>query len=126
MMKRLFEGLWEGGAVVVATSNREPGELYKNGLQRRLFEPFIPLLEQNCPVHHMNSQVDYRLTGSSEGAENTYVVGLGENPLLPCRGKHSGCWIAQVAAPLQQCVKDLTNFHMGRCPNQRHYVLDSE
>lgn len=79
LMKRLFEGLWENGAVVVATSNRAPDELYKNGLQRRLFEPFIPLLKEHCPVHHMNSQVDYRLTGTSDGPSKTYLTPLGSN-----------------------------------------------
>eukprot|EP00656_Telonema_subtile_P024968 TRINITY_DN27110_c0_g1_i1.p1 TRINITY_DN27110_c0_g1~~TRINITY_DN27110_c0_g1_i1.p1 ORF type:complete len:550 (+),score=158.67 TRINITY_DN27110_c0_g1_i1:81-1730(+) len=77
LMKRLFEGLWEGGAVMVATSNRAPDELYKNGLQRRLFEPFIPLLKEHCPVYHMNSQVDYRLTGTNDAQSKTYVTPLG-------------------------------------------------
>lgn len=64
---RLFEGLFAKGVTVVTTSNRVPDDLYKDGLNRQLFLPFIEILKQKLDVHHLHSPVDYRqgrLTGT--------------------------------------------------------------
>ncbi|KAL8272291.1 hypothetical protein Esti_003808 [Eimeria stiedai] len=61
IMKRLFEGLFSLGAIVVATSNRAPQELYVGGLNRERFLSFIPLLERCCKVYHIDTKKDYRL-----------------------------------------------------------------
>ena len=55
------------GIVMVATSNRPPKDLYKNGLQRELFIPCIEEIQRRCAVERIDSPVDYRLVGSQVG-----------------------------------------------------------
>lgn len=57
---RLFEHLFTEGVTVVTTSNRVPDDLYKDGLNRNLFVPFIGMLKDKLAVHHLESPNDYR------------------------------------------------------------------
>jgi cell division protein ZapE len=61
IMSRLFTALIEAGVTLVTTSNRAPSELYKDGLNREHFLPFIALIESRLDVMSLNGPTDYRL-----------------------------------------------------------------
>lgn len=58
---RLFQKLFARGVVVVTTSNRHPDDLYKHGLQRDRFVPFIAIIKEKLELHELESAQDYRL-----------------------------------------------------------------
>ena len=61
ILGRLFAQLFERGVIVVATSNVAPDELYKDGLNRALFVPFIHMLEEHMEVARLDARTDFRL-----------------------------------------------------------------
>lgn len=61
LLGRLLERLFDEGVALVTSSNAEPSELYKDGLQRARFQPAIALIERHCEVVHLLSDHDYRL-----------------------------------------------------------------
>jgi len=61
ILGRLFAQLFKHGVVLIATSNVAPDELYKNGLNRALFLPFIEILKQNVLLFNLDGVTDYRM-----------------------------------------------------------------
>lgn len=57
---RLFQYLFDAGVVIVTTSNRHPDDLYKDGLNRALFLPFIDLIKERLELHSLDSDTDHR------------------------------------------------------------------
>ncbi|MES2045414.1 MAG: cell division protein ZapE [Pseudomonadota bacterium] len=72
ILSRLFTALIEAGVTVVTTSNRAPSELYRDGLNREHFLPFIALLEGRLDVLPLNGPVDYRR--DRLGQQETWLV----------------------------------------------------
>ncbi|MXU66841.1 cell division protein ZapE [Oceanomicrobium pacificus] len=72
---RLFDKLFARGVIVVTTSNRHPDDLYKDGLNRQLFLPFIDRIKEKLDIHHLESPTDHR-QGRLQGQE-TYFTPLG-------------------------------------------------
>jgi cell division protein ZapE len=60
IMSRLFTGLIAARVTIVTTSNRPPDDLYKDGLNRQLFLPFIALIKERLDVLSLNGPNDYR------------------------------------------------------------------
>ena len=60
IMSRLFAGLIAAGVTIVTTSNRHPTDLYKDGLNRQLFLPFIDLIVEKLEIVALDGLVDYR------------------------------------------------------------------
>lgn len=61
ILGRLFSVLFEDGVTVIATSNVEPENLYRDGLNRKLFLPFIDILQDNVDVVKLGARTDFRL-----------------------------------------------------------------
>ena len=61
ILGRLFTRLFELRVIMVATSNLHPSELYKDGLNRGLFLPFLSLLQKHCDVVRLDARIDFRL-----------------------------------------------------------------
>lgn len=83
IMSRLFTGLLEEGVVIVTTSNRPPTDLYKDGLNREHFLPFIALIEHRLDVLGLNGPTDYRMERLS--GVTTWHSPLGDAATEACR-----------------------------------------
>jgi len=75
LLGRLFEKLFAAGVTLVATSNTAPDDLYRDGLNRQLFLPFIELLKTEVDLVSLDGPTDYRRL-KFEG-EQVYRFGLG-------------------------------------------------
>lgn len=78
LLGRLFTELFKEGVTIVATSNRHPDDLYKDGLQRENFLPFIDLLKEKVEVVALTSLKDYRLQ-HLKSLQTTYFTPLGKH-----------------------------------------------
>lgn len=72
---RLFEALFARGVVVVTTSNRHPDDLYKDGLNRAIFLPFIEILKDKLDLHHLDGAEDHRRDRAR--SDRRYIAPLG-------------------------------------------------
>ena len=61
ILARLFAALFAAGVVVVATSNVAPADLYKDGLNRALFLPFVALMRERLDIVELSARTDFRL-----------------------------------------------------------------
>jgi cell division protein ZapE len=68
--------MFDQGTVVVATSNVAPDDLYRDGLNRQLFLPFIDMLKAHCDVFRLDARTDYRLEKIGRG--EAYLSPIGE------------------------------------------------
>ena len=75
LLYRLFDKLFANGVTLVATSNVVPDELYKDGLNRQLFLPFIELLKQHTVVAGLEAAQDYRRMKFA--GQHVYAFGTG-------------------------------------------------
>lgn len=75
LLYRLFEKLFAQGVTLVATSNVMPDDLYKDGLNRQLFLPFIDLLKQHVVVEALPAARDYRRLKFA--GQHVYAFGTG-------------------------------------------------
>ncbi|QQR37314.1 AFG1 family ATPase [Devosia oryziradicis] len=75
LLYRLFDKLFAQGVTLVATSNVVPDQLYKDGLNRQLFLPFIDLLKEHCVVASLEAERDYRRMKFA--GQHVYAFGTG-------------------------------------------------
>lgn len=77
ILGRLFKELFKNKVIIVATSNTRPDNLYKDGLQRENFLPFIDLIKKNLNSFELRAEKDYRLS-HLKSLETVYFTPLGK------------------------------------------------
>jgi len=82
ILGRLFEALFERGVVIITTSNRHPSDLYKDGLQRDRFLPFIDMIINKMNVKELTSDIDYRLINQQMSGVYLTPINLETNETL--------------------------------------------
>ncbi|RIY02808.1 cell division protein ZapE [Aureimonas flava] len=75
ILSRLFDALFARGLTLVATSNVAPDDLYRDGLNRPLFLPFVETLKAHTDILFLDAPTDYRM--ETIGAGDLYVTPLG-------------------------------------------------
>ncbi len=85
LLARLFTRLFEQGVIVVSTSNQHPDDLYKDGLQRELFLPFIDVLKKSSDIIELSAKKDYRLLHFKSMNSTFYSEASGGNEFLQQR-----------------------------------------
>ena len=115
---RLFEQLFEAGVVVVTTSNRIPDDLYKDGLNRQLFLPFIAIIKEQLRVWELVSPTDYRQNRLA--GNQVYFVQAGTE----ARAEIRAIWEDLTCGPAEPLVLLTVNSRAGRTlPAFRNGVL---
>ena len=100
IMAGLLEALFDNGVVLVTTSNVEPANLYREGLQRARFLPAIALIEAHCEVVNLDGGQDYRLRFLEQ--TDLYRVPHGEDT-----DESILTWLDQHVTPVQSLRKQL-------------------
>jgi cell division protein ZapE len=95
ILGRLFAALFAAGVVVVATSNAAPGDLYRDGLNRALFLPFVALIRERLDIVELLARTDFRLEK------------LARAPVYYCPGD------ARAEAALDAAFRSLTGAERG-------------
>jgi len=85
LLSGLFKALFASGVTLVATSNCQPEQLYRNGLQRQRFIPTIKLINQFCQVISIDGDIDHRLTNNNQLYKNYYFSQQNGEQLLADR-----------------------------------------
>jgi cell division protein ZapE len=103
ILGRLFEVLFKEGVVIVTTSNRPPNDLYKNGLQREKFVPFIKLFEKKLNILKLDGPVDHRLARLR--SMNSFLIPLNNETDAELRQNFATLTIGLTPAPIDIPLK---------------------
>ncbi|HEX8045296.1 cell division protein ZapE [Rhizobium sp.] len=103
ILSRLFSELFSLGCVLVATSNVEPDNLYRDGLNRGLFLPFIELLKRHVEVVTLDSPTDYRM--EKLNSQPVYLIPIDERTDMAMEASWVQALHGRKAQPLEIPMK---------------------
>ena len=74
LLADVLSWFWRMGGIMVATSNKVPDDLYKNGVQRERLEPFVEALKVRCPVLTLRGEKDWRMCRPNDKSHSTWFT----------------------------------------------------
>ena len=114
ILGRLFDALFAQRVIVIATSNRYPDDLYKNGLNRQLFTPFIATLKEQVVVHELLSAQDYRLSKLEQAPVYYQPLGEGADQAMDAAWKNFICGATERSESLKVLGRTLEAHRTAR------------